>query len=245
MLGLRFWMLSTADIVVIPMLCRATCIRPVGHGTGLPAAAAIGQFLRKGLFRKGCSAFHATHCVTSASTAQVIYKSLASLYGPAGSALRKVRAPILQPPKCSNGTIRRPRRSRPKSMEELRMSEHDPLKKKVSRRTVIKAAAAAGALQVGGPFIINARGEEPVKIGYDDPLTGTYAAVGKNELIGCQLAVEQMNAKGGILGRKVELLVEDSTSGEAAVAVQKANKLIERDKVDFLLGNINSALAQA
>ena len=41
------------------------------------------------------------------------------------------------------------------------------------------------------------------------------------------------------------MLVEDSTSGEAAVAVQKANKLIERDKVDFLLGNINSALAQA
>ena len=131
------------------------------------------------------------------------------------------------------------------SMEELRMSEHDPLKKKVSRRTVIKAAAAAGALQVGGPFIINARGEEPVKIGYDDPLTGTYAAVGKNELIGCQLAVEQMNAKGGILGRPVELLVEDSTSGDAGTAVQKARKLIDRDKVSFLIGNVNSALTLA
>ncbi len=48
---------------------------------------------------------------------------------------------------------------------------------------------------------------EPVKIGLDNPLTGTYAAVGKNELIGCQLALEQINAKGGILGRQVELLV--------------------------------------
>ena len=44
-----------------------------------------------------------------------------------------------------------------------------------------------------------------MKIGLDNPLTGTYAAVGKNELIGCQLAVEQINAKGGILGRQVEL----------------------------------------
>jgi branched-chain amino acid transport system substrate-binding protein len=117
--------------------------------------------------------------------------------------------------------------------------------KKLDRRSVLKTAAAVGALQVTSPFIIKALGEENVKIGLDNPLTGTFAAVGKNELIGCQLAVEQINAKGGILGRKVDLLVEDSTSGEAAVAVQKANKLIERDKVDFLLGNINSALAQA
>jgi len=116
---------------------------------------------------------------------------------------------------------------------------------KLDRRSVLKTAAAAGALQVTSPFIIKALGEENIKIGLDNPLTGTFAAVGKNELIGCQLAVEQINAKGGILGRKVDLLVEDSTSGEAAVAVQKANKLIERDKVDFLLGNINSALAQA
>ena len=115
----------------------------------------------------------------------------------------------------------------------------------LDRRTLLRTAAAAGALQIAAPFVITARAADNVKIGLDNPLTGTFAAVGKNELIGAQLAVEQMNAKGGILGRQVELLVEDSTSGEAAVAVQKANKLIERDKVDFLLGNINSALAQA
>ncbi|HUL56807.1 MAG TPA: ABC transporter substrate-binding protein, partial [Usitatibacter sp.] len=119
------------------------------------------------------------------------------------------------------------------------------LGKKISRRTVIKAAAAAGALQLTGPFIISARGEEPVKIGLDNPLTGTYAAVGGNELHGCELAVEQINAKGGILGRPVKLLVEDSTSGDAGTAVQKARKLIERDNVNFLLGNVNSALALA
>src|SRR6202167_2016106 len=113
------------------------------------------------------------------------------------------------------------------------------------RRTILNATAADGIAQFAAPFVITARAADTVKIGLDNPLTGTFAALGKNELLGAQLAVEQMNAKGGILGRQVQLLVEDSTSGEAAVAVQKANKLIERDKVDFLLGNINSALAQA
>ncbi len=115
----------------------------------------------------------------------------------------------------------------------------------VRRRTILKAGLAIGAMQVASPFVVKSLADEPVKIGLDNPLTGPFAAVGKNELIGCQLAVEQINAKGGILGRQVQLLVEDSTSGESAVAVQKANKLIERDKIDFLLGNINSALAQA
>src|SRR6202167_5874960 len=115
----------------------------------------------------------------------------------------------------------------------------------VQRRTILKAGLALGAIQVASPFVVKSLADEPVKIGLDNPLTGTFAALGKNELIGAQLAVEQINAKGGILGRQVELLVEDSTSGDTATAVQKALKLIERDKVDFLIGNINSALAQA
>ena len=61
--------------------------------------------------------------------------------------------------------------------------------KAVGRRTILKAAAVAGIAQVAGPFIISARGEEPVKIGLDNPATGTYAALGKNELTGCQLAI--------------------------------------------------------
>ncbi len=122
---------------------------------------------------------------------------------------------------------------------------NDPFGSSVQRRTILKAGLAIGAMQVASPFVVKALADEPVKIGLDNPLTGTYAAVGKNELIGCQLAVDQLNAKGGILGRKIELLVEDSTSGDAGTAVQKARKLIERDNVDFLVGNVNSALAQA
>ena len=116
---------------------------------------------------------------------------------------------------------------------------------KLNRRTLIKAAAAASIVQVTAPFVRTARAADNVKFGLCDPLTGTYAELGKNEQIGCQLAVEQINAKGGILGRQAELLVEDSTSADTGTAVQKARKLIERDKVDFLLGNVNSAMAVA
>jgi branched-chain amino acid transport system substrate-binding protein len=115
----------------------------------------------------------------------------------------------------------------------------------LDRRTILKTAALAGVAQITSPFVITARAADEVKIGFDNPLTGVYAALGKNELIGAQLALEQINAKGGILGRKAELLVEDSTSGDAGTAVQKARKLIDRDQVNFLVGNINSALAAA
>lgn len=113
------------------------------------------------------------------------------------------------------------------------------------RRTVLGAGLALAAIQAAPPFIHRALAAEPVRIGLNDPLTGTYAEEGKNEMIGCQLAVEEINAKGGILGRPVELLVEDSTSADTGAAVQKARKLISRDKVDFMLGNANSAMALA
>jgi branched-chain amino acid transport system substrate-binding protein len=116
---------------------------------------------------------------------------------------------------------------------------------RLDRRALIRAAAAIGVAQVAAPFVISARAADEIKFGLNDPLTGTYAELGKNEQIGCQLAVDQINAKDGILGRKVALLVEDSTSADTGVAVQKARKLIERDKVDFLLGNVNSAMAIA
>ena len=115
----------------------------------------------------------------------------------------------------------------------------------VDRRRLVTSGIVAAAAQIVGPFVIRARAADAVRIGLDNPLTGTYAAPGKNELIGCQMALEEINAKRGILGRPAELVVEDSTSGDAGVAVQKARKLIEGDKVDFLLGNVNSALSLA
>jgi len=115
----------------------------------------------------------------------------------------------------------------------------------VDRRTFVKSALAIGAASVASPYVVTARAADVVKLGMANPLTGTYAADGKNESVGCQLAVEEINAKGGILGRQAQLIVEDSTSGDAGTAVQKSRKLIEGDHVNFLLGNVNSGLALA
>jgi branched-chain amino acid transport system substrate-binding protein len=114
----------------------------------------------------------------------------------------------------------------------------------LDRRTVLTGAATVGALQVASPFIIKARGETALKIGMVDPLTGVYAAPASNEVTGAKLAVEQINAKGGILGRPVDLLIEDSAN-DVGTGVQKTRKLIERDEVNFIIGDVNSAIAQA
>src|SRR5471030_368787 len=115
---------------------------------------------------------------------------------------------------------------------------------KFNRRTLIKGAAALGAFQMASPFIIAARGETAIRIGMVDPLTGVYAAPAGNEVMGAKLAIEQMNAKGGIIGRQVELLVEDSAN-DVGTGVQKARKLIERDQVNFMIGDVNSGIAAA
>jgi branched-chain amino acid transport system substrate-binding protein len=113
-----------------------------------------------------------------------------------------------------------------------------------SRRVLLKGAAALSGLQIASPFIIRARGETSLRIGMVDPMTGVYAAVAQNEVNGARLAVEQINAKGGILGRPVELLVEDSAN-DVGTGVQKTRKLIERDEVPFIIGDVNSGIAQA
>jgi branched-chain amino acid transport system substrate-binding protein len=99
-------------------------------------------------------------------------------------------------------------------------------------------------MQFAGPFIIKARGETPVKIGMVDPETGTYAALGDNEIRGARLALKEVNAKGGILGRPVDLLVEDSAAN-VSQSVQKVHQLIDADHVDFLMGAVSSAVAKA
>jgi branched-chain amino acid transport system substrate-binding protein len=114
----------------------------------------------------------------------------------------------------------------------------------IDRRVILKSAAAVGALQIASPFVIPVRGETPIRIGMVDPLTGVYAAVAQNEVTGAKLAVEEINAKGGVLGRPIELLVEDSAN-DVGTGVQKTRKLIERDQASFIIGDVNSGIAQA
>src|ERR1700742_3478881 len=84
----------------------------------------------------------------------------------------------------------------------------DTVLRHINRRRLLRAGAAIGGLQVASPFIINARGETPVKIGFIDPITGSLSALAVSEVEGARWTTEQINKKGGILGREVQLLVE-------------------------------------
>jgi branched-chain amino acid transport system substrate-binding protein len=112
----------------------------------------------------------------------------------------------------------------------------------LDRRSILKAGAAIAAASALPSVSAFAKSEKPVRIGHIEALTGTYAALGVNDVNGAKLAVEQINAKGGILGRPVELVIEDGAANPG-IAAQKARKLIDRDKVDFLIGSASSAVA--
>ena len=83
---------------------------------------------------------------------------------------------------------------------------------------------------------------DTIKIGVVTPLSGTYAGIGQQVKWGLDLATKEVNAKGGIIGREIELIYENSEANPA-VAVQKAEKLFEVSKVDFLTGTVNSGHA--
>jgi branched-chain amino acid transport system substrate-binding protein len=83
-----------------------------------------------------------------------------------------------------------------------------------------------------------------IKIGFPIPLSGPTAVYGEPILKGAQLAVSEINAKGGVLGRKLELLPRDSKAN-ADEAVRLARELIIKNNVDFLVGTLTSAEAPA
>jgi len=84
----------------------------------------------------------------------------------------------------------------------------------------------------------------PIKIGVAADLTGAFALYGTSMLHSAQLAVDEVNAAGGVLGRQIELVVED-TATDVAVTTDKSRKLVESDKVSMVLGPIGSDAADA
>src|ERR1700741_4540825 len=86
----------------------------------------------------------------------------------------------------------------------------------------------------------DAQAQKPIRIGYPVILSGPGALIGEPSMKGAQMFVEEINAKGGVLGRKIELIPRD-TKGNADEAVRVARDLILRDNVDFLFGALTSA----
>src|SRR6516162_3424079 len=97
---------------------------------------------------------------------------------------------------------------------------------------------------VAGGIATNALAQETIKIGVTQPLTGAFAASGNYVVQGAKLAEEDINKAGGVLGKKIELIVEDNKSNPTE-AVATAEKLIQKDKVPVLMGAWSSTLTLA
>jgi branched-chain amino acid transport system substrate-binding protein len=102
---------------------------------------------------------------------------------------------------------------------------------------------SAGLATLAMPRILHAA-DETIRIGFPTPLTGPFAAEARDQVKCAELAVKLVNDKGGIAGRKVELLVRDDklNAGEAAT---RTLELIEKDKVHAVVGALSSAVQLA
>ena len=112
----------------------------------------------------------------------------------------------------------------------------------MKRTTVLAGIAlvAFGALPVAAP----ATAPQPIKVGVIYGLGGAAAPYTKPAVTGHEMAVEEINAAGGVLGRKLQLVIRDDQS-KPDVGVREARDLILKEKVDFLTGIIHSGVALA
>jgi len=112
-----------------------------------------------------------------------------------------------------------------------------------SRRTFMSAGAAV-TLGAAHPILFAQASREPIRIGIVIPLTGATSQFGATMSKAAQIAAEEINAAGGINGRKVEVLIEDDQSNPEA-AVRAARKLIDVDKVVAIGGSYASSVTSA
>jgi len=113
---------------------------------------------------------------------------------------------------------------------------------KQARRRFLKGAAAAAAL-AAAPAYLKAQANA-IKIGIPTVITGGYALLGSQVMRTCRLVKKMTDAKGGVLGRPVEFLFQD-TQGDPAICVRKTQELVERDNCRILSGVIVSSEAAA
>jgi branched-chain amino acid transport system substrate-binding protein len=117
---------------------------------------------------------------------------------------------------------------------------HPPIR----RRTFLTGGllASAGAALVGPWRSAHAQSKAPIVVGLTCDASGSFADSGQADRRGILLAIEEFNAAGGVLGRPVEPRWED-TASDPAVALRVAQRMIERDRVEFIVGALSSAVA--
>jgi len=113
----------------------------------------------------------------------------------------------------------------------------------MNRRSFL-TTTATGTAVLAFPHILKAQSKDPIRIGFPLPLTGTFAAIAADLQKGALLAIDEVNAKGGIMGRKVEVLFRDDEL-KPAVGAQRTKELIENQKVDFVIGGLAAHVQMA
>ena len=115
-------------------------------------------------------------------------------------------------------------------------------KDKFTRRSLLKTAGGLALVSgLSAPSLLRAQSADVIRFGHLTPRTGFLGPLGEYGVMAAELAVEEINAAGGVMGRKVELLKEDSVNPQTAST--KAERMIERDKVACIIGEISSASA--
>lgn len=123
------------------------------------------------------------------------------------------------------------------------------MKKTLSRRGFLGASAAtAGVTTLYGPWRVNrvyaAQDDKPIKIGFTSDASGQYANSGASDRRGMAMAIAEANAKGGVLGRRIETMHID-TETTPATGSRVAERMISREDCGFLIGGVSSGVANA
>jgi branched-chain amino acid transport system substrate-binding protein len=118
------------------------------------------------------------------------------------------------------------------------------LKEAAMHRRAFLTTATAAAAALSFPAILRAQSKDPVRIGVPLPLTGPFAAIATDMKQGAELAVDELNAKGGILGRKVEVLFRDDQL-KPQVGAQRTQELIEKENCQFIVGGLAAHVQMA
>ena len=122
------------------------------------------------------------------------------------------------------------------------------MKSGVSRRTLLINGVLVGGATFFGPWrhhhVYAQKKDKPILIGLTHDASGQFANSGQDEQRGTIMAIEEANAKGGVLGRKLAYITAD-TETTPATGSRVAERMITRNEVAFLVGAIQSGVANA
>jgi len=124
--------------------------------------------------------------------------------------------------------------------------------KRITRRRLVKTSAMAAALAAGatlmGPWkhlhVLAQGAKKPIKLGLTCDASGQYGNSGQDDLRGIRMAIDEFNAKGGVIGRKIEWITAD-TETNPATGSRVAERFITREECAFLIGALHSGVANA